>query len=168
MDSKQKAIQENSDCGPWGQMINKVVQRLPADGGPWGAVERLPADGGPWGAVERLPKDCGPWGDREQVQAQECGPQSALEHLGPWAMVENKEHQKKGGPTCGAEQKRLKTAKATASNKAAKIAGPWGALLDDPDKFNGEYDEVDREVDRRIARERERASSARERAWSAR
>jgi hypothetical protein len=226
MDSKQKAIQENSDCGPWGQMINKVVQRLPADGGPWGAVERLPADGGPWdaverlpadggpwgaverlpedcgpwgvverlpedcgpwGAVERLPEDCGPWGaverlpkdcgpcgadkqvgrssgDREQVQAQECGPQTALEHLGPWAMVENKEHQKKGGPTCGAEQKRLKTAKATASNKAAKNAGPWGALLDDPDKFNDEYDAVDR----RIVRERERASSTRERAWSAR
>jgi hypothetical protein len=153
MDSKQKAIQENSDGGPWG-----AVERLPEDCGPWGVVERLPEDCGPWGAVERLPKRAGA---REQVQAQVCEPQSALEHMGPWAMVENKEHQKKGGPTCGAGQKRLKTATATASDKAAKIAGPWGALLDDPDKFNDEYD-------RRIVRERQRASSARERAWSAR
>jgi hypothetical protein len=187
MDSKQRAIQESPDCGPWGHVTNKVVQRLPEDCGlwsavkhlqkdcgPWDAVERLPEDCGPWGAVEHSKDDCGPWGadkqveascgDKEHAQAQECGPQSALEHLGPWAMVEIKDQQEVGGPTCGAGRKRPKTAKVTVSKKAAKIAGPWGALLNDSAKYSDEFDEVDR----RVAREREKASRAREKAWSAR
>jgi hypothetical protein len=170
MDSKQKAIQESPDFGPWGQMINKAVQRLPEDCGPWGAVEHVQEDCGPWGAMEQ---DCGPWGavtqmggssrdNKEHVQMQDCGPQDALEHFGPWAMVENKKHQELGDPTCGAERKQLKTAKATASQNAAKTAGPWGAL-DGP----AEWDSHD-EFDRRLAREREKASNVRERAWSAR
>jgi hypothetical protein len=137
------------------------VERLPEDCGAWGAVEHSKDDCGPWGADKQVEASCG---DKEHAQAQECGPQSALEHLGPWAMVEIKDQQEVGGPTCGAGRKRPKTAKVTVSKKAAKIAGPWGALLNDSAKYSDEFDEVDR----RVAREREKASRAREKAWSAR
>ncbi len=86
------------------------------------------------------------------------------EDCGPCAMVENREHQEVGSRTCGAERKRKKTATATVSKKATMIAGPWGALLNDSAKCSDEFDEVDR----RVAREREKASRAREKAWSAR
>ena len=110
--------------------------------------------------MEGADVDGGPWahnGGEERMQAQEC-----VEQLGPWTVVENKEHQEVGGPTHGAGRQRPKAAKAYVRKKVAKIAGPWGAQVDEPDESSDEPDEFDR----RIARER--AGSVRERAWSAR
>ena len=82
--------------------------------------------------------------------------------MGPWTVVENKEHQEVGGPTHGAGRQRPKTAKAYVRKKVAKIAGPWGVQVDEPDESSDEPDEFDRRITR------ERAGSVRERAWSAR
>ena len=167
VDSKQRGIQDSPGYGPW---VVEQVEIVPGSGGPWGQVintactqverrmehsEHLPRDSGPWGADD----DGGPWchhGDEEHRQ--QCGPQDAVEPLGPWAAVEDRDDQEVGGP----KKKRLKTASAYASTNAAKIAGPRGAQLDEPDEFSDEPDEFDRQI------VKERAGIVRERSWSAR